>query len=264
VNASVTAGEASAGIESPSRMTVSLVQGAAFTMMVVRIDDPHDPQFASDLGRQIALSPRFFDNAPIVLDLKDNLGFLDAEEFEEARAVLKRHKLVLVGVQNGSQPQVRAAAAAGLPSFGTSSRRGAEQSAVGRTNTAAGAQAPAAPPPPAPIPASGGAKTKVITHPVRSGAQIYARGGDLVIASSVSPGAEIIADGHIHVYGALRGRAIAGASGDTEARIFAGRLDAELISVAGRYLVSDNIAPDYLGQPVQVALVDDRLTILRT
>jgi septum site-determining protein MinC len=110
----------------------------------------------------------------------------------------------------------------------------------------------------------GGAKTKLITHPVRSGAQIYARGADLVVTSTVGAGAEIIADGHIHVYGALRGRAIAGASGDAEARIFTSRLEAELISVAGRYLVSDNIAPDYLGQPVQVALIDDRLTILRT
>jgi septum site-determining protein MinC len=246
-------------------MTVSLVQGAAFTMMVVRMGDPRDPDLASELGRQIALSPRFFDSAPIVIDLKDNLGFLDPEEFEEARQVLRRHKLILVGVQNASPPQIRAANAAALPNYGASRGNRAEQAAVGRTNTAA-TPAAAAPPPPAPPPApsaSNGARTKLITHPVRSGAQIYARGGDLVIANSVSAGAEIIADGNIHVWGTLRGRAIAGASGDAEARIFAVRLEAELISVAGRYLVSDNIAPDYLGQAVQVALIDDRLTILK-
>jgi len=245
-------------------MTVSLVQGAAFTMMVARIGDPHDPDLASELGRQIALSPRFFENAPIVLDLKENMGFLDAEDFEAARTVLRRHKLILVGVQNASAPQVRAAAAAGLPSYGAS-RRGSEQNAVGRTNTAAAEPQPAAPaPPPPPLPiVAGGARTKLVTHPVRSGAQIYARGADLVVTNTVSAGAEIIADGHIHVYGALRGRAIAGASGDAEARIFTSRLEAELVSVAGRYLVSDNIAPDYLGQAVQVALIDDRLTILK-
>jgi septum site-determining protein MinC len=245
---------------------VALVQGGAFTAMVARIDDPHDPDLASELGRQIALSPRFFENAPVVLDLKGNMGFLDAEDIEAARAVLRRHKLILVGIQNASAPQVRAAAASGLPSFGASRSRGAEQNAVGRTNIAVTepvAAAPPPPPPPAPPIIVGGAKTKLVTQPVRSGAQIYARGADLVVTSMVSAGAEIIADGHIHVYGALRGRAIAGASGDADARIFTSRLEAELISVAGRYLVSDNIAPDYLGQAVQVGLIEDRLTILK-
>ncbi|HEX7969960.1 MAG TPA: septum site-determining protein MinC, partial [Stellaceae bacterium] len=105
-------------------------------------------------------------------------------------------------------------------------------------------------------------RTRLVTQPVRSGSQIYAKGGDLVVVAPVSAGAEIIADGHIHVYGALRGRAIAGATGDTSARIFAHRFEAELISVAGRYLVSDAIAPEHLHQPAQVALIDDRLCIL--
>ena len=103
-----------------------------------------------------------------------------------------------------------------------------------------------------------------MTQPVRSGTQIYARGGDLIVLSSVSPGAEIIADGHVHIYGALRGRAIAGASGDTEARIFVGKLEAELLCVAGHYLVSEAIPPEHIGQAVQVILTDDRLTLLRT
>jgi len=102
-----------------------------------------------------------------------------------------------------------------------------------------------------------------VTQPVRSGTQIYARGGDLVVTAPVSPGAEIMADGNIHVYGALRGRALAGAGGDAEARIFCSRLEAELVSVAGRYLVSDQIPPEYRGLSVQIALVDDRLTIER-
>ena len=99
--------------------------------------------------------------------------------------------------------------------------------------------------------------------PVRSGTQIYARGGDLIVTAAVSPGAEIMADGNIHVYGALRGRALAGVAGDIGARIFCTRLEAELVSIAGRYLVSEQLPVEHQGGAVQIALLDDRLTITR-
>ena len=101
----------------------------------------------------------------------------------------------------------------------------------------------------------------LVTQPVRSGTQIYARGADLIVTAPVSPGAEIVADGNIHVYGALRGRALAGAGGDAEARIFCTRLEAELVSIAGRYLVSEQLPPESHRTAVQIALVDDRLTV---
>src|SRR6266550_4664154 len=100
-------------------------------------------------------------------------------------------------------------------------------------------------------------------QPVRSGTQIYARGADLVVTAPVSPGAEIMADGNIHVYGVLRGRALAGASGDVEARIFCSRLEAELVSIAGHYLVSDQLPVEQRGSAVQIALVDDQLTVTK-
>ena len=100
-------------------------------------------------------------------------------------------------------------------------------------------------------------------QPVRSGTQIYARGADLVVTAAVGAGAEIIADGNIHVYGARRGRALAGADGDVEALIFCSRLEAELVSIAGRYLVSEQLPPEQQGFPVQIALVDERLTVTR-
>ncbi len=103
-----------------------------------------------------------------------------------------------------------------------------------------------------------------MTEPVRSGTQIYARGGDLIVTAAVSAGAEVMADGNIHVYGRLRGRALAGAAGDTAARIFCTRLEAELISIAGRYLVSEQLPAEYQGGPAQIALVDDALTIIRS
>ena len=104
---------------------------------------------------------------------------------------------------------------------------------------------------------------RLVTEPVRSGTQIYARGSDLVVTAAVSAGAELVADGNIHVYAPLRGRALAGASGDVEARIFCSRLEAELVSIAGRYLVSEQLPQEQRGSAVQIALVDEQLTVTR-
>jgi len=101
----------------------------------------------------------------------------------------------------------------------------------------------------------------VITQPVRSGQQIYARGGDLVILNSVSPGAEVIADGHVHIYGTLNGRALAGVRGDTKARIFCQSFRAELVSVAGTYSINEQFEKNILGRPVQISLRNDTLQI---
>src|SRR5712691_7422078 len=200
------------------RMADNLVQGALFTVMVVRAGMLRDPAFTHELAQQVERSPRFFQHAPVVLDLKGADGFTDSADFLDAGELLREHTLALIGVQNAE---------------------------------------PAEPPPPP------RAAARLVTTPVRSGTQIYARGTDLVVTAAVSPGAELVADGNIHVYGPLRGRALAGASGDTGARIFCSRLEAELVSIAGRYLVSEQLPADHQGSPVQIALVDDRLTVTR-
>jgi septum site-determining protein MinC len=236
-------------------MAGNLVQGAVFTLIVVRAGMLRDPAFARDLAEQIGRSPRFFLNAPVVLDLRDAAEFATAAEFAEARDILHGHTLTLVGVQNAQPAQSEAAAAAGLASFAPNStqpRRPAPTPQPG----------PAPEPAPAAAPAAAG-KARLVTQPVRSGTQIYAQGGDLVVTAPVSAGAEIMADGNIHVYGVLRGRALAGALGDAEARIFCSRLEAELVSIAGRYLVADQLPAEDRGAAVQIALVDDRLTITR-
>jgi septum site-determining protein MinC len=209
-----------------------------------------DAAFAYELARQVERSPRFFQSAPVVLDLKGADGFTDATEFARAGELLREHTLALVGVQNAEPGQLVAAAAAGLASFAPSAPQPGR-----RTPPAAAAAAPAEPPP--------RASARLVTTPVRSGTQIYARGTDLIVTASVSPGAELVADGNIHVYGPLRGRALAGASGDTGARIFCSRLEAELVSIAGRYLVSEQLPAEQRGFPAQIALVDDQLTITR-
>jgi len=226
----------------------NLVQGALFTVMVVRAGMLDDPAFEHELGQQIQRSPRFFENAPVVLDLRGAEGFAEAAAFVAAKEELHRLTLTLIGVQNAQPAQLEAAAKAGLASF-------APNATLPRTNPAAAATQTPDPPPVT--------KARLVTEPVRSGTQIYARGGDLIITAAVSAGAEIIADGNIHVYGVLRGRALAGANGDAAARIFCTRLEAELISIAGRYLVSEQLPADAQSSPVRIALVDDQLTIAR-
>ena len=221
----------------------NIVQGALFTVMVVRAAMLREPAYAGELAQQIGRSPRFFENAPVVLDLRGVENFTEASEFETAKEKLAELTLTLVGVQNAQPAQLEAAASAGLASFAPN--------AAGQPRAAGPATAPAA------------LKTRLVTEPVRSGTQIYARGSDLIVTASVSPGAELVADGNIHVYGALRGRALAGAGGDEAARIFCTRLEAELVSIAGRYLVSEHLPADAPSAPVQIALVDDQLTITR-
>lgn len=120
-----------------------------------------------------------------------------------------------------------------------------------------------APPQPLPVPVAVHRPARIISEPVRSGQQIYAEGCDLVLMNAVSVGAEVIADGCVHVYGRLSGRAIAGARGDTSARIFARRHEAELLAVAGIYLTAEQMPADCKTRPVQVHLVDGRLVVER-
>ncbi len=114
-----------------------------------------------------------------------------------------------------------------------------------------------------PVPAEGAsAKTLIIDKPLRSGQQVYAKGGDLVVLALVNHGAEVIADGSIHVYAPLRGKAIAGAKGNTEARIFAMSMEAELIAIAGTYRTTENPLPDtVLGKAAQIRLEGEKLVM---
>jgi len=104
-------------------------------------------------------------------------------------------------------------------------------------------------------------KSKIISRPVRSGQQVYAEGADLIILSQVSEGAEVLADGNIHVYGTLRGRALAGVKGDTSARVFCKRLEAELVSIAGHFMLSDSLREKVWAQSAQVFLDQQTLQV---
>lgn len=103
--------------------------------------------------------------------------------------------------------------------------------------------------------------SRVITRPVRSGQQIYAEGADLIVMAQVSEGAEVLADGHIHIYGSLRGRALAGVKGDESARIFCQHLEAELVSVAGNFVLQDALPKDLFKKPAQISLQGEKVVV---
>ncbi len=237
-------------------MAGNLVQGAVFTVMVVRAGLLRDPAFEQDLAEQIRRSPRFFLNAPVVLDLRDAAEFANAGRIRRGQ----EHSSVAIpwpwsACRTRGRIRSRPRAAIGLASFAPNSTQPRRR--VHQDNRRRARRRPLRPG------AKLWSKTRLVTQPVRSGTQIYARGADLIVTAAVSPGAEIMADGNIHVYGALRGRALAGAGGNIEARIFCSRFEAELVSIAGHYLVSDQMPASERGLPVQISLGDGRLTITR-
>lgn len=249
------------------------LRGSTFTMMVLKVSDPHNPNFFPVLSGKIAQAPNFFRHAGVVLDL-DDLPAGTPFDMEAFCKLLRNLGLMAVGLQGGTKEQQDAALARGMallaaprgkvemfdPLAGTG-----RSPAQGLANVQGRPQAPAAPAPAAvvamPEPPAPPRSTMVITEPVRSGRQVYAAGGDLVVIGAVSPGAELLADGSIHVYGALRGRALAGVSGDQTARIFCQSLDAELVSIAGLYRVSEDIGADIRRRQVQIYLNNGYLHI---
>jgi len=193
-------------------------------------------------------NPGFFDKDPLVIDLS-HLTDPGIPDFKSLLALFKSHQVCPIAVKGGSPAQLAAAVAAGL--------------VVAQDVVLQHAPAPTEPPPapPAPVPEAApvappaALPALVLDKPLRSGQQVYARGRDLVVLAMVNPGAEVIADGHIHVYAPLRGKAIAGARGNGDARIFAMSLEAELISIAGIYRTSDvPLPPDVAGKPAMVSL----------
>ncbi|UEM21887.1 septum site-determining protein MinC [Skermanella mucosa] len=238
------------------------LRGNSFTVMVLKLVAPDDPSFFPQLLSKIRQAPNFFRNAPVVLDLDDLEEGAGPADFIDFVVTLRQNSLIPVGIQGGTPAQQAAAFEAGLTVMptGRPSRepeRDFQRPAPGR--------APTDPLPPRnPMPQAETAPefqktTLIITEPVRSGRQIYAARGDLIVLGPVSAGAELLADGNIHVYSSLRGRALAGISGDTAARIFCHSLEAELVSIAGLYRVSEDLDASVFKKQVHIYLDDGYL-----
>jgi septum site-determining protein MinC len=201
-----------------------------------------------ELTGRVATAPRFFDRTAVGLDLAQLDKEPQPEEVRAATDAVKRAGMLPIGLVSGP-PYIEALARAldmpVLPQF----------------------RVPSKPPPvlqavPAPSqPAEPDSPTLLHHHPVRSGQRIYARGKDLVVTSVVGAGAEVMADGCVHIYGALRGRAMAGAHGDTTSRVFCQEFRAELVSIAGVFRVFETLPAELVGRPVQAWLEENDLRL---
>ena len=218
------------------------LKGRLYTLTVMHILDIDALLFKQQLADIVSKAPRLFDKTPVVLDCSAiNSDELDLQTFCQH---LRDYSLIPVAIQGGSVSLKTMAQCQGLAVVSASSSH-SEPRGNKLQNTE--------------LDKIETFKTKLVNLPVRSGQQVVSKGGDLVITAAVSHGAELLADGNIHVYGALRGRALAGIAGDKQARIFCQSLDAELLSIAGFYRLSDAIEP--VAAPCQIFLQDDHIHI---
>jgi len=231
------------------------IKSAQLPLVALRVKSARLDQVAEELVAQYADVPDFFDNDPLLIDFSllqgDDVGAADPTpmDFEALLQAARGLHLRPVAVRGGRAVHQQLGQQAGLVL--TDDVLPAKTSAAPAPEAADHAPVPAArvETPAAPLSAL------IIDKPLRSGQQVYARGRDLVVLAMVNPGAEVIADGHIHVYAPLRGKAMAGARGNTEARIFALAMEPELVSIAGIYRTSEVAWPDeVLGKPTQVRL----------
>ena len=221
-----------------------------FPMTVVKLSKSELDAINEELVSTINKAPKYLYNAPIVIDVKDMPKAAQANLDLAALCRLFRDKEVVpVGIRGLETCYHHTAIKAGLAvmkSREISLAEGHQTSPISKHNTK-------------PKPTTG---AKVITRPIRSGTQIYAKENDLVVLAAINAGAECLADGNIHVYGPLRGRALAGASGNKNAHIFCESLEADLIAIAGHYLTQDQIKIPKIKAPlIHIYLKDDKLQI---
>ncbi len=230
-------------------------KGATLGVMTARLRDTDPMRLADAMHAMLGGMPDFFNREAAVMDFSGLEAMPDAIDWASLTSLLRRYRLQPVAVTNLPEAFEEGARRAGL----------AVIDAAGEvTEVAATAAEPIQQPTaPAPAPTQSGEQlaTVVIQRPLRSGQQAYAKDSDLILLGGVSPGAEVIADGHIHCYGPLRGRALAGAQGNGHARIFATDFGPELVSIAGVYRTFEKGIPENVGgKPAHAWLSGDEDT----
>lgn len=231
------------------------LKSASVSMTALELYYFDDREFEEILRDKISQAPGFFKDTPLIISLEKYQG-LDSElDFFKIIGTCRRNHIHVIGVRGGNDDQrrlARGAALALLPGSGQRDRaHETDQPTAAEAETAPAPSASAGDPPPA----------RIISQPVRSGQQIHAPDGDLVILAPVQAGAEVLAAGNIHVYGPLRGRALAGIHGAESARIFCQSLEAELVSIAGHYKISEDLQDNGWKSAVQIQLRDDLLVV---
>jgi septum site-determining protein MinC len=222
-------------------------------------------QLSREMRERVDRAPKLFGRAPVIVDFG---GLAQMPDVATARALMEGLRgagVLPVGLSYGTRETEQLAEQLGLPLL---AKFRAQYEPVAAAPAAApparreSAAAETAPAKAAKVPAVASASPGLVQKtPVRSGQQLYAENRDLTVLSTVGAGAEVIADGSIHIYGSLRGRALAGAQGNTDARIFCREFHAELVAIAGHYKVLDDVPKELRGKAVQVWLEKDQLMI---
>jgi septum site-determining protein MinC len=234
------------------------IKSASLPLVAFLLKTADTSALQADLSRRLGATPGFFDNDPVVIDLSALEDPHTEIDFPSVCLMLRTHNMLPVAVRGASEAQLASAAKAGLFEARDLSHQAETRVETVVQEVVREIEVVRE------VPAAGGGSAMVIDKPLRSGQHVYAKGRDLVVLAMVNPGAEIMADGHIHVYAPLRGKAIAGARGDESARIFTACLEAELISIAGTYRTSDTPLPDDVaGKPAQITLQGDKLVMQR-
>lgn len=235
------------------------LKGANVPLTALELHFFEEDAFEETLRDKIRQAPGFFRDIPLVVSLEKYEGPTAELDFFKLIGICRRHNIHVVAVRGGDDDQrrlARNAALALLPATAQREPRAPEP--------AEPAVEEAAPTTPDPAPTAAGpapAAARLVTQPVRSGQQVYAPEGDLIILAPVQAGAEVLAAGNIHVYGPLRGRALAGVHGLSEARVFCQSLEAELVSIAGHYKISEDLQEHGWKQAVQLQLKNDLLVV---
>jgi septum site-determining protein MinC len=228
------------------------LKDARLPLVVVALNTADLGVLGAELRAKLEETPNFFDDDPVVVDLSALAPDAPELDFPELVRLLSAHRMRPAMACGGSVEQMAGALAAGLPAapeaLPAPRPKMVEVEVIREVEVVR--EVPLYVPP------------LVVDRPLRSGQQVYAKGGDLIVLAAVNPGAEVIADGSIHVYAPLRGRAIAGSKGNADARIYTTCLEPELISIAGTYRTTETaIPPEVAGKPAQVRLVGDKLVM---
>lgn len=226
----------------PENTAVIKFKANLFTLTILQVYSHDFAEIEQQLKTHIASAPNFFNHAPVILDFCD-IRFNDLS-LQNLISLLQKVGIIPVGIMADNAELQAQALKHHLAPF--SKKRESSSSQTHNTGTKASQTMPSA---------------KIVFNPIRSGQQIYAKNTDLIVLNTVSPGAEVMADGNIHIYGTLFGRALAGVNGNTEARIFCGRLSAELISIAGLYQLSDDFSNKKHLEDIQIYLKDQKIFI---
>jgi septum site-determining protein MinC len=238
------------------------LKGNILTSIVIELNHYDRSSFVQLLQEKIAKAPSFFSRSPVFMDVRAILDSLDRHKLKEMVNLCFDSGLQPIGFKGVSDPDMLSET--GLAILSDEIVRDNPQG-ISRSDKKEISSKPSSEELPTEAsvvtPAPSMRPTKFIDQPVRSGQQIYAQNANLVIISNINKGAEVLADGDIHVYGALRGRALAGVKGDMNARIFCQHLEAELVSVAGIFQLSDNIPQKHQKSSVQILLQDENLIV---